>query len=195
LGSNGAIGGASRVDDDLLRRCQAGDDAALGELICGFQDRLFRLAVRVLGDPARAEDAVADAFVAVWSRCRSWRGDAAAATWICRVAYRVVLDHARERRRWWRIFPSAGREPPVPADPAAELANRDRQEHLARRLAEALATLPPEDRALVHLHYYEGQSLAEIAAVLGASRDALKMRLSRARGRLREVLGDGDELL
>lgn len=179
------------MDDDLLRRCQAGDDDALEELIRRFQDRLFRLAVRVLGDPARAEDAVADAFVAVWSRCRSWRGEAAT-TWVCRVAYRVVLDHARERRRWWRLFTTAEREPPpAVADPGAELARRDGHE----RLAEALATLPPEDRALVHLHYYEGQSLAEIAAVLGASRDALKMRLSRARARLRDLLGDGDELL
>ena len=48
--------------------------------------------------------------------------------------------------------------------------------HAARKLDAALAELTPDDRALVHLHYYEGQSLAEIGAVLGVTRDALKMR-------------------
>ena len=88
------------VDDDLLRRCRRGDGTALTALIARHQDRLYRLACRVLRDPARAEDAVADAFATVWARCGSWRGDAAAATWIYRVAYRVVLDHARARRRY-----------------------------------------------------------------------------------------------
>jgi RNA polymerase sigma-70 factor (ECF subfamily) len=179
------------VDDDLLGRCQRGDATALTELIARHQDRLFRVACRVLRDPARAEDAVADAFATIWARCGNWQGDAAAGTWIFRVAYRVVLDHARTRRRWWRPFV---RTLPVAPDPAVELADRDHQTFAARRLDEALATLTPDDRALVHLHYFEGQRLAEIGAVLGVSRDALKMRLGRARAKLREALGDGHDL-
>jgi RNA polymerase sigma-70 factor, ECF subfamily len=181
------------VDDDLLRRCQRGDSRALAELIARHQDQLFALAHRVLRDPARAEDAVADAFAAVWVRCASWRGDAAAGTWIHQVAYRVVLDHTRARRRWWRVFPRPAAD--SAPDPAAELADRDEQARAARRLDIALAGLTPDDRALVHLHYYEGRSLAEIGAVLGVTRDALKMRLSRVRDRLRKALGDGDELI
>jgi RNA polymerase sigma-70 factor (ECF subfamily) len=182
------------VDDDLLRRCQRGDASALAELIRRHQDRLFALAFRVLRDPARAEDAVADAFATVWSRCSRWRGEAAGA-WITQVAYRVVLDHARARRRWWRWFSRPAAEPIGPADPAVELADRDQQGHDARRLDAALAGLDPDDRALVHLHYFDGQSLAEIGAVLGVSRDALKMRLSRVRDRLRKALGDADDLV
>lgn len=182
--------------ENLLLRCQRGDATALSELIRLVQDRLFRVAFRVLRDPGRAEDAVADAFTAVWSGCGSWRGEAAA-TWIHRVAYRVILDHARSRKRWWRIFGSAEQEQEPAAaakEPARELADRDQQQHQARRLEQAIALLAAEDRILVHLHYFEEQSLAEIAAVLQVSRDALKMRLSRARARLREALGDGDEL-
>ena len=182
------------MDDDLLARCQRGDATALTELIRRHQDRLFRVACRVLRDPARAEDAVADAFATIWFRCATWRGDAAAGTWIDQVAYRVVLDHARARRRWWRVFDRAAIGPATAPDPAAELADRDQQAHAAQRLNEALGTLTPDDRALVHLHYFEGQSLAEIGSILGVSRDALKMRLNRARARLRETLGDGDEL-
>lgn len=183
------------MDDDLLRRCQHGDAKALGELIRRHQDRVFRLAVRVLRDPARAEDAVADAFALVWSRCGSWRGEAAAATWIHQVAYRVILDQARTRRRWWRIWSRAEAEsrPPV-EDPAAVLLEKDEQSQRVKRLDVALQELSLDDRALVHLHYFEEQSLAEIATVLETTRDALKMRLSRARAKLRELLGDDDDL-
>jgi RNA polymerase sigma-70 factor, ECF subfamily len=185
------------LDDDLLTRCQRGDAAALSALIRRHQDRLFRVAFRVLRDPGRAEDAVADAFAAVWVRCGKWRGEAAA-TWIHRVAYNVVLDHARSRRRWWRLFggtPGPAQEPvAAEKEPTTELADRDQQALRTRRLEQAIATLTPEDRMLVHLHYFEGQSLAEVALVLETTRDALKMRLSRARVRLREALGDGDEL-
>jgi RNA polymerase sigma-70 factor (ECF subfamily) len=72
--------------------------------------------------------------------------------------------------------------------------DRDRVSLLARRLDAALATLSTEDRALVHLHYFEERTLADIAAIVGSTRDALKMRLSRARAKLRDVLGDGNEL-
>lgn len=191
------------MDDDLLRRCQRGDEAALSELIRRHQDRLFRVAFQVLRDPGRAEDAVADAFSTVWSRCGNWRGEGAG-TWIYRVAYRIVLDHTRSRRRWWRLFREKVSDSVDGADgadgvggmgePLHDLAERDARIHSAQRLERAMETLTPEDRILLHLHYFEEQSLAEIAVVLQASRDALKMRLSRARARLREVLGDGDEL-
>jgi RNA polymerase sigma-70 factor, ECF subfamily len=180
--------------EDLLRRCQRGDATALSELIRLHQNRLFRVAFRVLRDPGRAEDAVADAFATIWFRCGSWRGEAAG-TWLHRVAYRVILDHARSRRRWWRFFAPAAQEAvAAEKEPSSDLTERDQQAHRAGRLDAALATLAAEDRILVHLHYFEEQSLAEIAVVLQVSRDALKMRLSRARTRLREALGDGDEL-
>ena len=167
------------MDDDLLRRCQKGDHAALGELICRFEARLFRLAYRVLRNAAQAEDAVADAFVAIWARASKWHGDAAAGTWIHRVAYRVILDHDRARKRWWRnVYRSANKRPCEPTLPVSEADSRERQQHLES----ALTTLAPEDRALVHLHYFENQSLAEIALVLGIS-DALKIRLTSTTSR------------
>jgi RNA polymerase sigma-70 factor (ECF subfamily) len=178
-------------DEELLRRCQGGDEAALGELIARYQERLFRIAYRVLRDGGRAEDAVADALAAVWFRCGSWRGDATAGTWIHQVGYRVVIDHARSRGRWWRIWTRA--KPSESSDPSAVAAASDHRAEVSRKLDQALATLSAEDRALVHLHYFEEQSLAEIATIVNTTRDALKMRLSRARARLRQVLGDGDE--
>ena len=75
--------------DELLRRCQRGDEAALTDLVRLFEGRIFRLAYRVTGDAARAEEATADALAKVWAKCGQWRGDSAAGTWVYRVALRV----------------------------------------------------------------------------------------------------------
>ena len=111
------------------------------------------------------------------------------------VAYRVILDHARTRRRWWRFWSADEVEPGAqPVDPSNEVANRDQQEYRLERLDHVLRTLLAEDRSLIHLHYFEDQSLAEIATILEVSRDAVKMRLARARAKLKAALGDGDDL-
>jgi RNA polymerase sigma-70 factor (ECF subfamily) len=181
-------------DDELLRRCQQGDDAALTLLVQRFEGRIFRLAFRVLQDAARAEDATADALATVWSKCGSWRGEAAAATWIQQVAWRVVLDHHRRRKRWWRFWEGNDSDEQRADDNPAQLVSAaEEQAHRQQQLAAALAQLSAEDRALVHLHYVEEQSLAEIAQVMQVSRDALKMRLSRARQKLRAVWGENNE--
>jgi RNA polymerase sigma-70 factor (ECF subfamily) len=175
--------------DELLRRCQAGDEAALGELVRGYQERIFRLACRILGDASLADDATARALEKVWSKAGQWRGRSSAGTWIYRVAYRTILDARRARQRWW------DRWRPWPLrwlDPRPEPSARLNQADEADRVHLALAELSPADRALVHLYYFEGQGLGDIEAVLGVRRDALKMRLARARHKLRQLLEDSD---
>src|SRR4051794_5962250 len=90
------------ADDDLLRKCQAGDEDALAQLVRRYEARVFRLACRVTGDAAQAEEAVVEAFARVWAKARQWRGEARAGTWIYQVALRTTLDQRRSRRRWWR---------------------------------------------------------------------------------------------
>lgn len=181
--------------DELLRRCQQGDEAALTALVRSFQDRVFRLAYRVSGDAAAAEEAAAEVFVKVWQRARQWRGDSSAGTWIYRIAVRTVLDHERNRNRWWRRWARA--LPGLLADPrpepAQELVEREALRNGSLRIQQALARLPEPDRVLVHLYYFEERKLAELEPLLGATRDALKMRLARARRKLRDLLGTPDE--
>jgi RNA polymerase sigma-70 factor (ECF subfamily) len=133
-------------------------------------------------------------FVKVWQRAAQWRGDSSAGTWIYRIALRTVLDHERQRHRWWRRWAAA--VPGLLADPqpgpAQLVADREQQRNGQLRLQAALAQLPEADRALVHLHYFENHKLADLEPLLGASRDALKMRLARARQKLRDLLGPPD---
>ncbi len=162
------------------------------ELVSSYQDRIFRMAFRVLGDGSRAEEATVDSLAAVWTRSRKWRGDCQAATWIHRIAWSVILDHHRARRSWWRYWELDGSASSVAgadSDPSQIVAEQDEQAALKSRMEGALRRLSPEDRLLIHMHYYEKQSLAEIAVVLSTSRDALKMRLSRLREKLRATLG------
>jgi len=173
------------VSDELLRRCQQGDEAALALLVREYQERIFRLACRVTGDAALAEEATAQALLKIWTRARQWQGQARAATWIYRLAVRTVLDVQRAQRRWWRRWGHGLRL----ADRAAPAAAPDER---AARVHAALRQLNEADRALVHLYYFEEQSLAEIAVILGVPRDNLKMRLARARQRLKPLLEDND---
>jgi RNA polymerase sigma-70 factor (ECF subfamily) len=184
-----------KADEDLLRQCQAGDEEALAQLVRRYEARVFRLACRVTGDAALAEEAVVESFARVWAKAKQWRGESRAGTWIYQVALRTTLDRRRSRWRWWRRWGS-----PVPAEvpdprprPEECVAAADDRERLARRLADAMRHLSDADRALVHLYYFERLELAEIAEVLAASRDALKMRLARARQRLRGLLKEYDE--
>lgn len=175
--------------DELLRRCQARDESALRELVRGYQAQIFRLAWRVLGDAALADEATAQALEKVWSKARQWQGRCAAGTWIYRVAYRTILDAQRSRRRWWgrwRAWPfGLVDRQPGPAE-------TQQRHEVAARVHRALEELTPADRALVHLYYFENQGLPEIEPILSASRDALKMRLARARQRLRDLLQEDD---
>jgi RNA polymerase sigma-70 factor (ECF subfamily) len=180
--------------DQLLRRCQQGDEEALAELVRLYQDRLFQLAYRALGDPAQAQEAAADALLKVWSKAGQWRGDAAANTWIYQVAVRTVLDARRRRRRSER---RSGPLPEAMADgrpePAEQLARGEQERAQEQRLHEALRQLSEEDRVLLHLYYFEDRGLAEIETILGVGRATLKTRLARARQRLRAQLEDDDE--
>lgn len=177
--------------NELLRRCQRSDESALELLIDLLGRRVFRLAFRVLGDAGRADEASADVFVKVWSKCGQWRQDSTASTWIFRIAYRTIIDERRRRKFTFRPVNEeildTGRSPDETAS------QNESQERNSRQLQHALSQLTGDERALVHLHYFEGLPLSEISEIVGATRDALKMRLARTREKLRGLLGKGNE--
>ncbi len=185
------------VDDGgLLRRCGRGDEDALEELVRRYEQRLYRVAFRVAGDRALAEEATVDSFYKVWCKARQWRGQSSPEAWIYRIAVRTTLDLMRGRQRWWRRMriASMDRKTESTTEPLDELVDEEQRQHEVCRLERAISSLGESDRILVHLYYFEQRSLADIAPVLEASRDALKMRLARARKRLREALGESDDI-
>ena len=166
------------ADADLLARHVAGDAGAFEELVRRHRDRLWAVALRTLGDPDEAADALQDALLSAYRAAGSYRGDAAVTTWLHRVVVNACLDRVRRQRvRPTVPLPEEGREPPAPGDAADARAVRI-------DLERALATLPAEQRAAIVLVDVQGWSVDEAARILGCAPGTVKSRCARGRARL-----------
>lgn len=175
-----------------LEAMRKGDPACLGGFFEAWGDRLYRLALRLTGEPAAAEDVVQEAFLKLMAGADRIEGRSRLATWLYRVAYNASIDRLREQKRLQPV-PSEDDEQPLPM-PETLVEFRLSPEAMARdaetraALDEAIAALPPLLRAAFLLRDVEGLSTAEAAEALGITETNLKVRLHRARLALRERL-------
>ena len=188
-----------RADDPAGAPVSPADDAeAFRRLYDAHAGRVYALALRLLVDRAEAEEATQDAFVRVWERLASFRGESALGTWIHRLALRVVLGRQRTAgRRDARVRLSSDFAPPAArardvAETLDVLASA-RPEPVDERLDldTALARLPAALRTAFVLREVEGYAYAEIAALTRSSEVAVRSQVSRARRALAAFL-DGD---
>lgn len=172
-----------RSDAQLLAAHRDGDGHAFEELVRRHGGRLWSVAVRVLGRPEDAAEAVQEALLAAHRGAGAFRGDAAVRTWLQRIVVNVCRDRVRRARTRPVLVPWPRAEPPA--------AGPDTATELATRLAvhEALAELPVEQRVAVVLVDVQGCSLAEAAAVLEVPVGTVKSRCARGRARLAVLLG------
>ncbi len=159
----------------------SGDPDAFGTLFARHRDRLWAVAVRTLGDPDDAADALQDAMISAFRGAGRFRGDSAVTTWLHRIVVNACLDLLRRR---------AAR--PATSGLAAEALDAVAAGHgpaqpdtdTSLDVTAALRTLPPEQRAALVLVDMLGYPVAEAAAVLGISEGTVKSRCSRGRARL-----------
>ena len=169
------------VQAELITAAQRGDAEAFAALARLSADRLFAVAVRVTRDRYRAEDALQQALIATWSELPRLRDPERFEAWTYRLVVRFAVQEARAARRPNReIFVLAERERSR-ADTSTDVATRDQLERGFRRLT-------PEQRAVLVLHFYAGQSLAEIADVIGVPLGTVGSRLHYAKRALRAAL-------
>lgn len=174
-------------DRELTRRILSGDADAERHLYDVHVDRIYRLAHRMCGDSALAEDLTQDSFLRAFERLGDWRGDGPLGGWLHRVAVTVILGGLRRRGRVRRHETMVDElELLAVAAPAVE-----RDAALGRRLERAIAGLDDAHRLAFVMHELEGFTHDEIAAACGAPVGTIKARLSRARGKLRTALGTG----
>jgi RNA polymerase sigma factor (sigma-70 family) len=168
----------------LAQRVARGDCEAFETLVALYQPRVTRLAHRLLGWSGDVDDVVQDVFVAVLRHARSYRQEASLWTWLTTITVNACRSHARRRdvvRRLSCIFIS---KPNAPAADATAM-----EDEAAREVRAAVAALPARDREVIVLFYLEHRSVAEIGRLLGASGNAIDVRLHRARAKLRDSLG------
>lgn len=169
-------------EQTLVVRAQEGDARAFELLARRHQDALYRLAVRVMGDHAEAEDALQEALTDAWRRIGRFRGESAFSTWM----YRIVTNRCMGMLRRRRPVPVEQVEVPAPAHDSPERA-AERDAGMAA-LAHAIQGLSDDLRVCWVLREMEGLGYAEISEITGASEDAVRGRIHRARTRLAEVL-------
>jgi RNA polymerase sigma-70 factor (ECF subfamily) len=167
----------------LLRRHVHGDNEAFGLLFTRHKDRLWAVAVRTLGDPEEAADALQDAMISAFRQASGFRGDSAVTTWLHRIVVNACLD--RLRRRAARPTVSGLDERALGALSAGQPApDAGAAADTALDVTAALRTLPPDQQAVLVLVDMLGYSVADAAEVLGISPGTVKSRCARGRARL-----------
>jgi RNA polymerase sigma-70 factor (ECF subfamily) len=171
------------VDEALMQRVRSDDEPAYRVLLLRHVYRAQRLAQRLLGDRAAAEDVIQDVFLQIWVRRAEWQSrDAKFTSWLYRVVYNRSLD-VKRRRREAQID-----EAYDPPDGAADAVTRIYRGQVLRRLRAALSQLPEQQYLTLFLHYHEGYSAREAADALGITLQAAESLLKRGRRNLRESL-------
>ncbi|MER7506414.1 RNA polymerase sigma factor SigM [Nonomuraea pusilla] len=172
------------TDAELLTAHINGDPHAFSEIVKRHRDRMWAVALRTLGDPDEAADAVQDAFVSAYRKASSFRGEAAVTTWLHRIVVNACLD--RMRRKSVR---------PVADDELIEAAERDTplpdhtvEREVSMEVSAALKLLPADQRAALVLVDMMGYSVEDAAQVLDVPSGTVKSRCARGRAKLAPIL-------
>ncbi len=178
----------SSADDTVLidRFLRTDDEEIFEILIRRYQEKVFRLAVSILGRGAEseAEDATQEVFVVLLRQLKTFRRECAFSTWLYRVARNQIIEYRRRVSRRashvdadvLRTMPDGG----ALADPQRVAATGQKRE----RIMYHVDRLSEPQRVVVYLHYWQGQSTAEIAELLDLKLSTVKSHLCRARQRL-----------
>ncbi|MSR63717.1 MAG: sigma-70 family RNA polymerase sigma factor [Planctomycetes bacterium] len=173
-------------DEEVVRRVCAGEKQLFELLVRRHNPRLYRAVRALVRDDHDAEEALQLAYVRAWRRLATFDGRARFTTWMTRIALRTGLEVSRQRARGGQAGPGelealAERGPSPHEQEAAH-------DELSRLLERSLDALPRSQRLVFVLRVLEGQSTGDVARALELTEAAVKVRLMRARERLRRAL-------
>ena len=179
------------LDSDVIRRAQQGDSTAFATLFHEHKARIYSLCLRMTSNSAEADDLTQDAFLQVFRKLSTFRGDSALSTWLHRIAVNTVLMHFRKKS-----LPQFSLDEPYADNGDSNKMRREygvRDDRLAGcidhiTLTRAIGDLPHGYRTIFLLHEVEGYEHREIAELLGCSAGNSKSQLHKARLRIRELL-------
>jgi RNA polymerase sigma-70 factor, ECF subfamily len=179
------------VSRELLDACRRREPEAFEELVERTQRQVYTLAYRLVGDRHEAEDVAQEAYLRVYRSLRGFRGDARFETWLYRVVANTAMTQLRRRGRFGDLL-ADGQDVLLLQPPARQAEDGLEEDEIKR----ALGSLPLGQRTVVVLKDVYGFSCQEIGEQIGASEGAVKVRLHRARRRLKELIygpGEGHE--
>lgn len=170
-------------EEHIIRRAREGDQAAFAILVERYKNQAFSVALPIAGNREDAEEIAMDAFVKAWNALPSFKGEARFSTWLFRIVYNTAISFRRKKRI-----------ETVPMDEklvdnyseddfttGLQQLTTDEQIQLVKRV---MATLPPDDAALMELFYHQQLSIEEISQITLLSVSNVKVKLHRIRKRI-----------
>jgi RNA polymerase sigma-70 factor (ECF subfamily) len=178
-------------DQELVAQVIDGDQSAFAELVETYQQSVYNLTYRMLGNAGEAEDAAQEAFLRAYQHIKRYDPERSFKTWLLSIASNYCIDRIRKRRLTWLSI-----DEPLPPHPSLTSNSPDPEAFTADNeqsvvIHEMLGELAPDYRAAVVLRYWYDMSYIEIAKTLGTTESAIKSRLFRARQMLAEQVRSG----
>jgi RNA polymerase sigma-70 factor (ECF subfamily) len=183
----------------LIEQAQAGDVQAFNTLVLHYQDRVYNLAYRIMGEPGGAADATQEAFISAYKSLNSFRGGSFK-SWLLRIVTNACYDELRYRKR----RPQSSLDEITEENESSALLHSEKtlgpeahqqRAELVSAIELCLDDLPEDQRAATVLCDVEGYDYSEIAEIMSTSLGTVKSRISRARSKLRDCLQMSRELL
>ena len=170
-------------DTYYISRIQAGDTRCFACLLDRYSRPVHALICKIVHNREDAEELAQDVFVQAFENLSRFKGDCSFSTWLYRIAYNAAISAMRKTKHEWLAIDEHLIDQ-VSEEDAARLLNQVDNSERVRLLEQALALLPPEERAVILLFYWQGKSVEEIAQISGLSEANVKIRLFRIRKKL-----------
>lgn len=178
-------------EEKVIARARRGDADAFGQLVAAYRDTVFRLALRMCGNEADADEVAQEAFLDAWRGLPNFRGESRFSTWLYQLTTHAAIDLLRREKRQPATEDiadvSAADHAPGPQQQAEQ--NERRQ-----AVRQAILALPPEQRQVIVLRFMQELSYEEIGAALHLPAGTVKSRLNRAKAALKEILSQNGNL-
>jgi RNA polymerase sigma factor (sigma-70 family) len=171
-------------DDDLVLACRDGDRRAFNELVRRYQKRVFHVVLGLVRNSDDALDITQDVFIRAWKGIDRFKGQAKVFTWLYRIAVNLSLNHLRSA--WFRSFLPAGDQHEQISSGEVDAHAKLEQDEASRAVSTAIDALPPKQRAVFVLRYYEEMPYEEIAGILKTSVGGLKANYHHAVKKIEE---------
>lgn len=177
--------------EKIIARARRGDADAFEQLVVAYRDQVFRLALRMCGSEADADEVAQEAFLSAWKALPNFRGESQFSTWLYQLTTHAAIDLMRREKRQ---IAAADITEVSAADPAPSPQQQAEQSEQREIVRDAILQLAPEQREVVVLRFMEELSYEEIGAVLKLPPGTVKSRLNRAKAQLKEILSKSGNL-
>jgi RNA polymerase sigma-70 factor (ECF subfamily) len=171
-------------DEILIGRIAQGDQLAMQVLFARHQVRVYRFVLRLVGNPAVAEDLISEVFLDVWRQADRFEGRSAVLTWLLAIARFKALTSMRRKPDEELDEEAAEGIEDSSDDPEVAVQKKDK----GAVLRKCLQALSPEHREVIDLVYYHEKSVEEVAEIIGIPEATVKTRMFYARRKLSELL-------